>query len=89
MWGHVTVTKKTFLTECCRIKADAYVQKERLYNNYQRWCDQNGYRFPLAKKKFLRRVEEIFPDIETVQKVEGGGPRSRGYSGLMLTTSLL
>ncbi len=81
--------EKCFLMECCRLEANASISKERLFDNYRFWCEGDGYRFPLAKRKFLRRVEEIFPGIKTVQKSETNGSRERSFSGLLLAVNLL
>lgn len=77
--------EKCFLHECCDLEPEAFVPKETLYAKYKFWCSNNGYRFPLSKNKYLRRIEEIHPDLQTTQELwEEDGSRRRGFKGLGL-----
>jgi len=76
--------EKSFLHECCCVGVGAFVPKEILYSKYTFWCQHNGYRFPLSKQRFLKRIEEIHPMLQTVQKAWEASERTRGYDGLGL-----
>ncbi|MFD2446691.1 phage/plasmid primase, P4 family [Bacillus sp. CGMCC 1.16607] len=46
----------TFLDEMCIIGENQFVEKQKIYNAYDRWCFDSGYK-PLGKIKFFQRLE--------------------------------
>lgn len=71
---------ETFLEECCIVKDDAFTDKQRMYDEYSRWCFESGYK-ALGKYKFYNRIENKTSAVD--YRPKGG---KRYYKGIALLT---
>src|SRR5262249_34376332 len=71
---------RMFLLETCDESPGGETPCGRLYQEYRRWCNGNGYS-SLANRSFGKEVRRVFPKVER----RGTGPRGRQvytYHGL-------
>ena len=75
-----------FIEEECVVTNDddAYVPKEMLYTHYKFWCDRGGYKYPMSKVSFLKRLKDLHPDLTESQRTFGDGNRVRCLVGICL-----
>ena len=50
---------RDFFDDCCRIHKEAYATPTALWEAYQKWCDDNGVRYPLRRQKFWERLQNM------------------------------
>lgn len=46
-----------FIEECCVVGDEINCTGKQLYETYERWCDESGYK-PVSKKSFVRAVRD-------------------------------
>ena len=78
--------EKSFLLEACKTDEGVFEPKDMLYATYSKWCRYNGRSNPLSKVNFLKRVKEIYPQVEECQRTfpPGSNRRVRCLSGIEL-----
>jgi len=65
-----------FIDECCTIKPEVWEYKQGLYREYDKWCQEMGFR-PVSSIKFNQRLKEIVPTV-LEEKEKGGKRRWKG-----------
>jgi len=56
--------------------------KGELYSKYRKWCEENGYSYPLAAPQFGREVRRVFPGVVDGKTGTGVVPRADCYVGV-------
>lgn len=75
---------RSFLDEHCQISANAECDCAALYDSYQDYCHQNGYR-ALSKNQFGRNLTRSVPSLARYRPTEAGN-RTYRYRGVSLVT---
>ncbi|MEW6425189.1 MAG: phage/plasmid primase, P4 family [Bacillota bacterium] len=52
-----------FIAENCVVKPQCVVKREKLYSEYRRWCEDNGYYF-VSRRSFNQEIEANFPNVQ-------------------------
>lgn len=67
-----------FLEDTCEFIEDKYTSNKDLYNAYEKWCKNNGYK-PLSHTKFSLRLKD-----KGFTQIRQGKERTRFWKGLIL-----
>ncbi len=88
--GHQNAPIALFLQEKCVLKRDAKVAKCDLYNNYEKWCRENGHEVE-DRRRFGNQVIEFSGGaVRPRGKVESAidGNRHDAYQGICLAQAV-
>jgi putative DNA primase/helicase len=72
-----------FLNECCALAPGALTTIEELYERWQDWTKEQGWKDPGTQQSFGRQLLAADPSVQPVRR----GPRGerwRGYQGVRL-----
>src|SRR5262249_7835585 len=69
-----------FVQDQCRLGKELTVAKRTLYEQWRRWCSNNGHE-PGSVATFGRNFHAAFPEIGSARPREGGG-RVTSYVGI-------
>ncbi|WP_049876309.1 primase-like DNA-binding domain-containing protein [Sorangium cellulosum] len=50
---------RDFIKDRCVIAQEAWVEKAALRREYERWCLDNGNKYPLGSKRFAVRIRDL------------------------------
>ena len=70
----------SFINDNCEIKPESKVKRQLLYDEYKKYCVDNGFK-TLSQKKFNDEIEN---SIKAVYKKQDGNSRDRIWSGIEL-----
>ena len=73
-----------FRSECCVIEAGATIDKSELWDEYKRYCDRIGVRYPLPLAQFAQKLKEVAPGIGA-SRLWAGGNREQVFTGMRLS----
>lgn len=73
---------RAFLLDHCQSQPGGGVPCDELYGAYRKWCEDNGYRQPLASSQFGKEVVRQFPSVQR-KYVGGRGDRFYAYQGIV------
>jgi P4 family phage/plasmid primase-like protien len=71
---------RSFLLETCREEAGSQVPTQTLYEQYRRWCQENGYQ-ALGERQFGKEVFRTYPTAKK-RKLGGRNDRLNVYEGI-------
>jgi putative DNA primase/helicase len=75
-----------FLTDCCVLKAGAFVTRKALITVYLRWASESGETHPLDKSAVYGRIRALPGIRDTMHRVKGKG--TKGFEGIGLIGGL-
>ncbi len=76
----------SFIEDCCDIGESYYVEKGKLYQSYQWWCQDNGHKSPKTIAVFARDLRSADDMIDSDRKVLGEDKkRVYVFTGVRLT----
>jgi putative DNA primase/helicase len=74
---------RDFLEECCVLNPMAEADNSELWRTYQEWCNTNGVRYPLGRKRFSQTLFE-----RGLDQYQQGGSRARTWIGIGILNTL-
>jgi putative DNA primase/helicase len=73
----------SFVEDRCIVSPAEYVTKNDIYEDYQKWCEEEGISHPMGKPKFGYSLQSVVPKIGTRQAT-CAGRRQWQYTGIRL-----
>lgn len=74
---------RLYVKECIEADKDAWTSTDELYEHFNQFMEQNGFRGQFKKPNFIREIRALLPHIEP-SRPRSGMVRVQGYKGLKI-----